>query len=308
MGIHDRDYYRDGSHGFLDGLGRQGLTVWLIAVTSVVFFGQCLTGNPKDSPLVDIGAYQHTRVAAGEVWRLVTPMFLHFGLFHLFCNMLILYWAGSRLEELYGSGEFVTFYLVSGVFAQAFYFLAWVAGIAPANPCFGASGAVTAVFVLYAFHFPRQQVLVFFILPMPIWLVVVIYVGLDALGALGARDAPIAYFVHLGGAAFGAAYYQTGFRFGDLFRKNPRDSRPRAVPRLHVVPAESIDDTPTPVSASVESPARGKQARDGEVGEELERRLDQVLAKVSKHGQESLTTEEREILFKASELYKKRRK
>jgi hypothetical protein len=221
--------------------------------------------------------------------------------------MLILYWAGSRLEELYGSREFLAFYLFSGVFAQVFYFLGWVLGLAPPNPSIGASGAVTAIFVLYAFHFPRQQVLVFFVIPMPIWLVVVIYVGLDALGAMGARTAPIAYFVHLGGALFGTVYYQTGLRFGDLLSSRPRDST-RAVPRLRVVPADEIEEAFPISKRHPEGPREPESLSRAGTGDELEQRLDQVLSKVSKHGQESLTTEEREILFKASELYKKRRR
>src|SRR5262245_49998940 len=118
MGIQDRDYYREGSKRFFDAWGRQGATVWLIVITAVVFFAQCLTGDPSQSPLVDIGGYEPGKVLSGEVWRLVTPMFLHVGLWHLFWNMLILYWAGSWLEDIYGSREFLAFYLVSGLFAQ----------------------------------------------------------------------------------------------------------------------------------------------------------------------------------------------
>jgi hypothetical protein len=64
------------------------------------------------------------------------------------------------------------------------------------------------------------------------------------------------------------------------------------------------EETPEPVGAPV--PVAPKPA--GAADEQLEAKLDAVLEKVSKHGQESLTPEEREILVKASELYKKRRK
>jgi hypothetical protein len=69
-------------------------------------------------------------------------------------------------------------------------------------------------------------------------------------------------------------------------------------------PEPEEPETPEPVGAAVENQPRPKEAAD----ENLEAKVDQVLAKVSKYGQESLTPEEREILFKASELYKKRRK
>ncbi|MBA4065611.1 MAG: hypothetical protein C0501_18230, partial [Isosphaera sp.] len=118
MGYQDRDYYRDGGRGYFDGWGGQGVTVWLVAITCVVFFAQCVTGNPVLSPFVRTFAYRLDLVLEGEVWRLVTPLFLHAGLWHLFGNMLILYFAGTRLEERYGGKEFLAFYLLGGVFAQ----------------------------------------------------------------------------------------------------------------------------------------------------------------------------------------------
>ena len=312
MGIQDRDYYRDGSGGLPDIWGRQGVVVWIIALTCGVFFGQCITGDPIRSPLVGVGAFQPALILEGEVWRLFTPLLLHSGLWHLFCNMLVLYWAGRRMEEDYGSREFLAFYILAGLFAHLAYLLAYAFELTPVVYAVGASGAVTAVFILFACHYPHQQVRLNFILPMPVWLLVIVYVGLDILGAVrgavGMRTAPIGYFAHLGGAAFGLLYFQTGVRIGDIFKRSPRAAAERARPKLRVVPAEVEAETPTPVGAAVESQPRPKEVAKEPIDEQLEARLDQVLAKVSKYGQESLTPEEREILFKASELYKKRRK
>jgi membrane associated rhomboid family serine protease len=302
MGIQDRDYYREGSGRFFDAWGRQGTTVWLIVITSVVFLVQCLGTPPLKSPLVEGGMYSYPDIVAGEVWRLFTSMFLHAGLVHLFFNMLVLYWAGSRIEDLYGSREFLAFYLLGGVFANCLKLLVHAANLAPAVPSLGASTAVTATLVLFAFHFPWQRVLVWFVLPMPVWLLVVIYVALDGLGAMGLGQGGIGYLGHLGGALFGALYFQSGIRFGELVRREPRRSR-RVKPRLRVVPPPEPEELREPVGAAVESHPRPKEG-----GEDLEAKVDAVLAKVSKDGQESLTPEEREILFKASELYKKRRK
>ena len=162
---------------------------------------------------------------------------------------------------------------------------------------------MTGVLVLFAFHFPWQRVSLWFVLTMPVWMLVVIFILLDSLGALGVGRGGIGYVVHLGGALFGALYFQTGFRFGDLVRRSPRAVARRVRPKLHVVGPPDSDDTPEPVGAAVES-----QPRPREKGEEIEAKVDAVLAKVSKFGQESLTPEEREILFKASEIYKQRRK
>jgi membrane associated rhomboid family serine protease len=303
MGIQDRDYYREGSSRLFDAWGRQGASFYLIVVTTVVFFVECLNGNPLLSPLVIEGEYSYQGVIDGQVWRLVTSMFLHASLWHLFFNMLMLYLASSWIEDIYGPREFLAFYLVAGVFANCLRLAAQASGILPPSIGLGASGAVTAVLVLFAFHFPWQQVRLWLVFPMPVWAMVAGYIVIDSLGAVGVGPAGIGYIVHLGGALFGALYFQTGFRFSDLVRRSPRPAARRVRPKLRIVGPPDSDDTPEPVGAAVES-----QPRSRENGEELEAKVDAVLAKVSKLGQDSLTPEERELLFKASEIYKQRRK
>jgi membrane associated rhomboid family serine protease len=305
MGIQDRDYYREGSRSLLDAWGRQGAVVWLIIITTVVFFLQSMTGprGPTTSELCVYGQYSRNDILEGEVWRLLTPLFLHASLWHLFFNMLVLYWAGNRLEDIYGSREIVLFYFAAGLFANGIYLLAQIANLTPQADAIGASGAVMGVLVLFALHFPNQRVLLFFILPVPVWLLVPLYVLMDVYGALG-RAGGIAYFAHLGGALFGLLYYQSNLRFSGLFARSPRTAARRSRPTLRLLPVEPEVDSTEPVGAAVESQPRPKEAVD----EHLEAKLDRVLEKVSQFGQDSLTSDEREILVKASELYKKRRK
>ena len=317
MGIQDRDYYRE-HHSFLDRVGQQGATVWLIAITVGIFFGQTLTtvpgvrgGEPNPilrSLLVSVGAFDVDRIADGEVWRLVTPVFLHAGLWHLFGNMLVLYFTGIRLEQRYGSREFILLYLAAGIFASLVYFGMQMAGNASPARAVGASGAVFGVLVVYAFHYPRQQVLLFFVIPMPVWLLASMWVALDMFSAAGEMANPngarsqIAHFAHLGSALFGFLYYQSGWEFRRLFARRPASSDRL---RLRIAPPPD-EDVSEPVGAAVETAPRPREKEAAD--EQLEAKLDAVLAKVTKYGQESLTVEEREILFRASDLYKKRRK
>jgi membrane associated rhomboid family serine protease len=312
MGIHDRDYYRDGSRGMFDAWGRRGATVGLIAVTAAVFLAQVVSrdlagaGEIADGPLTRATNYNPLRVMEGEVWRLLTPVFLHAGLLHLAFNMLVLYWAGSRLEEHYGGREFLLFYLCAGLFASTLRFAVQAAGLAPPSIALGASGAVTAVLVLYACHYPRQQILVMFVLPMPVWLVAVLYVALDVMGALGVGRGGVGYLAHLGGALFGLGYYKLGVRISNILPAARGRQPVRSAPKLRVVPSDpdEADEDEEPVGAAVDAPARSGGVAD----EQFEARVDQLLQKVSQTGQESLTAEERELLFRASEVYKKRRK
>lgn len=305
MGIQDRDYYREGSSGLFDAWGRQGAVVWLIAITTVTFFAEFLTGGPLNGDLVKFGEYSTRAIRDGEIWRFVTPLFLHVGLWHLFFNMLVLYWAGMRIEEIYGSRETVIFYLVAGIFANGINFLAQQSGLISPSLGVGASGAVTAVLVLFALNFPRERVWLFFIVPIPAWLLVVLFVCLDTLGVFGVGRVGIGYLVHLGGALFGVLYFQSNFRFRDLLARSSRQSSRATRPQLRLVQTEpDEEDTAEPVGAPVESQPRPQ----GSMDEHLEAKLDQILEKMSSHGQDSLNAEEREILVKASELYKKRRK
>lgn len=318
MAIHDRDYYREEGNGFLDAVGRQTATVWLLTVTVVVFVVQYLTGgrdrdgvwDPTLSPLCSLGEYNYRRIMAGELWRLLTPIFLHAGLLHLAFNMLVLYFTGTQIEERYGRREFVLFYLLTGFLANVGYLLVHVLIQPPQALAVGASGAVLAVLVLYACNWPRQPVYLYFVLRMPVWVLVVGIVILNALGAaasgLGATDSRVAFVVHLWGALFGALYFKWGGRITDLLPSRSRRQEQAAPrPRLRVVSPEPDElDEEDPVPASVEAQPRPAQAAD----EHFEARVDAVLEKVSKHGQESLTPEERQLLFQASERYKRRRR
>jgi membrane associated rhomboid family serine protease len=304
MGIQDRDYYREGP-SFLDRVGEQGAVFWLILITVAAFIVQYLPG----SPVLRAGEYNSAAVASGEVWRLVTPIFLHYGLWHLFFNMLALYWAGHRLEERYGSAEFTLFYLLAGTFAQTANHLIVEAGLDTPHTSAGASGAVCAVLVVFAFHFPRERILLFFVLPVPAWGLVALFVLLDVAGAAGMRQAQnIGFLVHLGGALFGALYHVSGVELAAPFR---RSRRTRARPKLRVIPRPEPDSS-EPVSVAVSSAppppaASAPSSSRGPADEQMEAKLNAVLEKVSASGIDSLTPEEREFLVKASEALKKRR-
>jgi membrane associated rhomboid family serine protease len=304
MGIQDRDYYREGP-SFLDRVGAQGATAWLVAITCGVFFGEFLTGMLR-SPLVQIGVYDPRLILEGEIWRLLTAVFLHADLWHLFFNMLALYWAGQRLEDLYGAREFVLFYILVGVAANIAYLLAYLVGLCPATSALGASGAVVGVLVLFAIHFPRQRLLLFLVIPIPAWGLVLLYVTLDLSGALGLKlgngERNIGYIVHLAGAFFALMYYLSGWRLSKVFdRTQARRSRPQ----LRILSVPPPERETEPVGAPVEAVQHSSAAP---ADEQLEAQLDAVLEKVSKYGQNSLTVEEREILFRASEVFKKRRR
>lgn len=296
MGIYDREYYRREGPRYLDMLVPSGAVVkWLLVINVAVFFIKEVAENTGSFWIAQNLTLWAPFVYQGEVWRLVTHAFLHADFWHILFNMLFLWWFGSELEEMYGSKEFLAFYLV-GVLAGAAGFLlhGTVNERVYEAPALGASGAVTAVMLLFAIHFPHRTILLMFVIPVPIWLLVLFNVVKDAAGLFDSGNR-VAVAAHLGGAAFAGLYYKFHWRITGVWDSLKDWRRSRRRPKLRIYrPGDKKEAVPVGAKLS-------------EVDEHLEAKVDAVLEKVARSGQESLTDQEREILLKASEIYKKRR-
>lgn len=306
MGIYDRDYYRREGPGFLASIANRGQVVkWLIIINVGMFVLQLVMQQPahadlesrrwvgSSDPIIDMLALDTVKVMHGEVWRLLTGAFLHAGLWHIVFNMLFLFWFGSDVEDLYGPKEFLAFY-VAGALLSSLTFVGWQLAQGSMGRAVGASGAVTAVMVLFAMHYPRHTIYVFFV-PMPVWFFVLFQVLQDSYIFLGGERTGVAVTAHLGGAAFGFLYYKMQWRMLNLLPTIGTRSQVRARPRLRVYKEEEAASMPMTSSAAAA------------VDEQLEAKVDAVLEKVARLGQDSLTDNERQILVRASEVYRKRR-
>jgi membrane associated rhomboid family serine protease len=299
MGIYDREYYRDDRSSFLGSLARQG-QVWktLILVNVIAFVAQLATADHGvNGPVTDWLRIDTDAVMRGEVWRLLTGAFLHsFEWQHIVFNMLIVWWAGSEVESIYGPREFLAFYLVAAVVSSAVY-VAWDVATGGHSRALGASGAATAVLMLFALHYPHRTVYLFFVIPVPVIILVVVYVVFDTIGVLGGRPGEhVAFTAHLGGAAFGFLYYKLHWRIMNIWPGNWSFSVRRPRPKLRVFSGEPEGE-----------PARVVPARTPP-DSQLEAELDAVLEKVARHGKSSLTDREQQVLMRASEIYRNRRK
>ncbi|GAB3051100.1 rhomboid family intramembrane serine protease [Virgibacillus ainsalahensis] len=65
--------------------------------------------------LIEFGAKYNPAIIDGQWWRIITSMFIHIGLFHLFMNMLAIYYIGSLVEKIYGSFRFIIIYFLAGI-------------------------------------------------------------------------------------------------------------------------------------------------------------------------------------------------
>jgi membrane associated rhomboid family serine protease len=303
MGIYDRDYVRREGPSFLGSFVERGrICRWLVGINVAAFVIQILTlstGSNEQSLGWFSDAFQLNadRVLHGQVWRLLTYAFLHDPrtIWHILMNMLFLWWFGSDVEDLYGPREFLAFYLTSAFVSGLAYFLTSLAGHVTVS-CMGASGAVMAVLLLCAIHYPRRIILLFFFLPVPIWLFVLFFLAQDAYVFLSGIETGTAVAAHLGGALFGYVYYRFHWRLIPWVPELRNWRRRLFRPRLRVYREE---DPRTPVSV----PAAPAPVED----EQLEAKMDAILEKISRVGKENLTESERQLLLRASEAIRRRR-
>jgi len=119
------------------------VTQALVLVNVGVFLAELLMGgqiNGTGNQLYENGVLFGPAVADGDWWRLVTAMFLHYGVLHLGMNMLVLWIIGPPLEDYFGHWRYALVYLVSGLAGSAGA-LIW----SPNALTVGASGAIWGI-------------------------------------------------------------------------------------------------------------------------------------------------------------------
>lgn len=156
-------------------------------------------------------------------YQIVTHMFMHSDIRHLFFNMFGLYMFGSALEALWGSRRFLFYYLFCGLGASVLQMLVMylqiqngLVGTETENiPMLGASGAIFGLLAGYGLKFPNN--LLQFIFP-PITMrakyFVLLYAGVELFFGVSGFNTGIAHFAHLGGALFGLLIILYWQKFG----------------------------------------------------------------------------------------------
>jgi membrane associated rhomboid family serine protease len=309
MGIYDREYYRGetGGTGFFSGVSP--VTKSIIVINAAVFLlDQLINRQNIYQQFIDtyLCASPNGVLRNFRVWQLLTAAFLHSDIWHLLGNMWFLWIVGREMESLYGSRDFLVFYLGAAILST----LAWVliTAAATSDPravMMGASGAVMAVVTLYTLFYPRREILLFFI-PMPMWLLLVIYLFLPLLPVIAGGTTNIAVEAHLAGAAVGFLFKQFDLRCSRLF------SGRVFKPRLRIFSPAPREQTRTRSPNTSRTPASvgsgGKSAQVNVLPEEqLDARLDEILAKIAREGRAGLTEEESRVLQEASRRARIRR-
>ncbi len=288
MGIYDRSYYRDGGLPSVAPWDNRSMVSILIFINVALFLANFLLTN-RSSAITDAILLEPKVLDQPLQWyRVMSYGFAHtnrtpdgnFTIFHILFNMLSLYFLGRSVEDRYGKWEFLRFYLVAILLGGLYWTIrTWSGG----PPMLGASGAVTAVCMLFVFNFPKAELLMMGIIPMPAWVLGVIIIISNMLGG---RDA-VAYDVHLVGAAFAAVYFfgNLNFSFMEDLTNRARLTYRQKQRGFKVHRPEEIE--PAPSKDEVEA--------------------DRILEKIHQNGQESLTAAERKFMEAYSRRVRERR-
>ena len=238
------------------------------------------------------------------VWQVVTYLFLHGGFLHIFFNLLALWMFGVELENVWGTKRFLTYYFLCGIGAALSNLLITPLFTTPA-PTIGASGAIYGVLLAFGMLFPDAPVFLYFLFPIKAKYFVAIFIGIELwYGVTGTQDG-IAHFAHLGGALVGFIYLMTYrrsiptfARISDFFEKSKGNMQQRFASRKSYTNRNVISDAYFEDTEKRSKPfSKNTKPEQNDVNQD---KLDEILDKISASGYDSLTEEEKKVLFNAS--------
>lgn len=276
-------------------------TVVYLLVTVVKLFSWLFGIHPAGVvPLSFVGEWMalpsNLSVLAVRPWTVFTYMFLHEGFWHLFFNMIILYFGSVIFLEYLSQKKLLWTYLSGGLAGALFFVLAFnifpvFDNVKQMAVALGASASVLAIIIAIATYIPDYRVNLFLLGRIKLKYLAIIFVALDILSIQS--NNPGGHIAHLGGALWGFVYALSLKKGTDFygFLYNIR------LPRFDFLKTEKYRkfDTTRPDS--------GRPLNDEEYNKRRaasQEEIDHILDKIAKSGYASLSKAEKELLFKSS--------
>lgn len=227
-------------------------------------------------------------------WSILSYAFFHSGFFHILFNMLMLNFFGNLFLTYFTQKQLLGLYLFAAIFSGFMYmigytFLPALSGVN--TSMIGASGAIMSILLATVSYQPYMEVRLFLFGNVKLWQIALVLVVLDLIQL--PMDNTGGHIAHLAGALFGFMFIkllQSGTDlsrivtividfFVNLFQ--PKKSTP--FKKVHVNTKKANATTKSKIV----------------VKDKTQQQIDEILDKISQSGYDSLTTEEKEFLFKA---------
>ncbi len=241
-------------------------------------------------------------------WTIISYQFLHSGFFHLFSNMLMLMFAGKIFREYLGDKKLLSLYLLGGAAGALFYMAAFqtfpfFSAAKDYSTLVGASASIMAILVAVGTLLPRYTVVLIIIGPVQLIYIVLVLAVINILTVTGGNAGGA--LAHIGGGLFGYLYIralQSGNDLGAWLSKliegisglftssrSARSLKGRsggAESYIYSSQSNSISDARSPRSSAQNGISQSE--------------IDRILDKISQSGYESLSSKDKDLLFKAS--------
>lgn len=232
-------------------------------------------------------------------WTIISHMFAHVGLWHMAFNMLILYWFGRIVGDLLNDRRILPLYILGGLSGAVLYFLA--ANLIPnvaSGSAHGASAAVLCIVAAAAWTSPNYSVRLLFLGDVKIKWIAAAVIFINLIGTQGANAGGA--YGHIGGLIFGA-FYVWKLRQGSDITEPMQDTIAWVASKFDGSPKpQKKKRSPLKVTHVGRSRSAAKKSAPITTATDLQKQVDVILDKIKVKGYDSLTDEEKEILFKAS--------
>jgi membrane associated rhomboid family serine protease len=280
-----KESYRNGS--YLTRLIYINIAVWIgIRIVYIFFF---LSGSNGFDLIEWFALPASIKTLAFRPWTIFTYMFLHFEFMHILFNVLWLYWFGRIFLEYHSQKKLLSLYVLGGLLGGVFYLIAYnlfpvFLQSVPSSQLLGASASVIAIVIAISVYVPNHTINLMFIGPVKIKWIAAVSVLLYVIGLSGSNAG--GDFAHLGGAFWGWLYMSQLMKGRNI---------------------ASTFDSVSDYIVSWLKPRRKMNVKYGDVHREhdhnkkknlKQEEINKILEKISKSGYDSLTREEKEMLFK----------
>jgi membrane associated rhomboid family serine protease len=229
---HQRYRYGGGGYGGggpLNFFGGISPTVMYLIIANFVFF--LFTMFAYDLIVGALALIPRDVFPGVQLWRPVTYMFLHHDFAHIFLNMLMLWWFGSPLEQIWGQKKFLKYYFITGIGAG----LVCVPFYPPDAVIVGASGALFGILIAFALIYPNARVYLWFVLPIKVKYLVIAFAVIELTATMsymgGETASRVASIAHLSGMVIGY-FYLRGFMDIRAFLKRNKMKKARKAYRV----------------------------------------------------------------------------
>ena len=252
-----------------------------IIIINVIIFVILELSGLKSDIFRQFGLIPSKLLFEATIWQPFTYMFLHDGFFHILLNMLFLWMFGREVEISWGKTAFYKYYMVTGVGSGL---LNAIIHYYSTTPVVGASGAIFGVLLAFAMLYPNRIVLLYGLVPIRVKYLVMGLALIALFSSILLKDSRISHLTHLSGMITGFIYLKWNWLKGK-FKSLSQSKKPPKTPNSFTI----------------------NEKKQRKVNNTLiQRRVDEILDKLSEEGWEKLTDAEQKILYRASEEYSRR--